>query len=130
MSNTKAMRHLDHEGLIAYGLYRPDGEPIQERAGETDAATIRACVQLLQKSGEVTVRVLLGDVTVSLISDTERVAAVMLPTGHTFMKSASRAMRRALKAASRPATDDEPTQVYRPGEAVMMTPANTSPATP
>ena len=130
MSNTSPLTHLDHEGVIACGLYTIDGNVLHQHAGETDASFIRACVGLLRLSDEPSLRVLAGDTTVSLIYDGDRVAAVMLPTGHTFMKSASRAMRRALKAASRPVADDEPTQVYRPGEAVMMTPANTSPATP
>lgn len=82
------------QGLDAVAVYSPSA-PREMRGDEIWGPTFDACLSLLEKTGESTIRVVLDKSTIMLDKQGEEVAAVAFRTGHAVAKSLRRMIRRA-----------------------------------
>jgi hypothetical protein len=139
MTNTKQpIKYFARADIIAAAIFPPEANsaPAQSKGGEADLSHL-ACVERLARLSDD------GDVVVVMAGATYRgrhmkgVGSVVCAavTGATVCKSSMRMIRRAFmrlqdaaereRLARKPEVDeDERTQVYHPGAAVLMTVAN------
>jgi len=119
--------YFSHVGIVAYAVFNPSGLAIDGHAGATDLEILRAADRLARMSNDGRAFVITGKCTYrACFRRGVGTIAVCHEVGHPIAKSAGRMVARALAAlgSARPDADDEPTQVYHPGAAVLMTPAN------
>jgi hypothetical protein len=139
MINTKQpIEYFKRSDIIAAAIFppEPDSAPTHSKGGETDLSHLASVERMARLSDD-------GDVVVVMAGATYRgrhvkgVGSVVCAaeTGHRVCKSSMRMIRRAFirlgeaaeqaRLAGKPdVDDDERTQVYHPGAAVLMTVAN------
>jgi hypothetical protein len=123
--------YLQREGVVAFAIIHPEGDTSASRAGETDLAILRATDGIARLSIDGCAMAIAGNTTYrSRYVKGVGSVAMCHETGTPIAKSANRMVDRALRAMASRAEDDEPTRVYHPGAAALMTPANDLPATP
>jgi hypothetical protein len=139
----RPIEYFQRPDIIAAAIFPPDvnASPTSSKGGETDVSHL-ACVERLARLSDD------GDVVVMMAGATYRgrhvkgVGSIVCSavTGHSVCKSSMRMIRRAFirlgeaaeqaRLAGKPdVDDDERTQVYHPGAAVLMTVANDGVAT-
>lgn len=94
MSLRANIQHLAAaQGIVAVTVVSPAG-PRELRGDESWSPFLDACFGLLTKSGEKTVRIVVGAHTVVVQASGDEVAAVVISTGHPIAKSLRRMIRR------------------------------------
>ncbi|MCA9655488.1 MAG: hypothetical protein H6712_19255 [Myxococcales bacterium] len=92
----------------------PSG-PREFRGDQQWSSILDAAHSLLEKTGEKTIRLVVGKHTVVLQMEGEETVAVVLPTGHAIAKSLRRMIRRMSKKPrgplARPAAQAAPAQL-------------------
>lgn len=81
------------QGIVAVSVVSPAG-PRELRGDESWAPILDAALSLLEKTGEKTIRLVVGKHTVVLQTENEETVGVVLPTGHAIAKSLRRMIRR------------------------------------
>lgn len=125
------------QGIVAVSVVSPAG-PREFRGEQEWNSILDAAHSLLEKTGEKTIRLVVGKHTVVLQSEGEETVAVVLPTGHAIAKSLRRMIRRMAKKPRgplvRPAVPAQaaaPAQAATPGQAPTQLPgAPSAPSTP
>ena len=118
--------YLKQAGVIAYATFATSGTVSDSHGGETDIAILRSAETIARRSDDGVAVAIVGGCTyrARFVLHVGSVA-VCIETGGPAGKSAGRFMSKALRAMDE-RCEDEPAQIYRPGEAVLMTPANDS----
>ncbi|MEM9454748.1 MAG: hypothetical protein AAGF11_11250 [Myxococcota bacterium] len=81
------------QGIVAVSVVSPAG-PREFRGEESWSSILDAALSLLDKTGEKTIRLVVGKHTIVLQTENEETVAVVLPTGHAIAKSLRRMIRR------------------------------------
>ncbi len=81
------------QGIVAVAVISPAG-PREFRGEQGWSSILDAALSLLDKTGEKTIRLVVGKHTVVLQMENEETVAVVLPTGHAIAKSLRRMIRR------------------------------------
>jgi len=81
------------QGIVAVSVVSPSG-PREFRGDDGWTEILDAALSLLEKTGEKTIRLVVGKHTVVLQTENEETVAVVLPTGHAIAKSLRRMIRR------------------------------------
>lgn len=81
------------QGIVAVCVVSPTG-PREMRGDEAWGPIIDASLSLLEKTGEKTIRLVIGKHTVVMQVEGEETVGVVLPTGHAIAKSLRRMIRR------------------------------------
>ena len=81
------------QGIVAVSVISPAG-PREFRGEDSWSSILEAAHSLLEKTGEKTIRLVVGKHTVVLQTEGEETVAVVLPTGHAIAKSLRRMIRR------------------------------------
>ena len=84
------------QGIVAVSVASPSG-PREFRGDQQWSSILDAAHSLLEKTGEKTIRLVVGKHTVVLQMEGEETVAVVLPTGHAIAKSLRRMIRRMSK---------------------------------
>ena len=84
------------QGIVAVSVVSPAG-PREFRGEQEWSSILDAAHSLLEKTGEKTIRLVVGKHTVVLQTEGEETVAVVLPTGHAIAKSLRRIIRRMAK---------------------------------
>lgn len=89
--------NIDHlaaaQGIVAVSVVSPAG-PTVYRGDESWGPILDASLSLLEKTGEKTIRLVVGKHTIVLQSENDETVGVVLPTGHAIAKSLRRMIRR------------------------------------
>lgn len=95
------------QGIVAVSVVSPAG-PRELRGDESWAPILDASLSLLEKTGEKTIRLVVGKHTVVMQVEGDETVGVVLPTGHAIAKSLRRMIRRMSRKPrgplARPAT--------------------------
>ncbi len=81
------------QGIVAVSVVSPAG-PREFRGEGSWSDILDAALSLLDKTGEQTIRLVVGKHTIVLQTENEETVAVVLPTGHAIAKSLRRMIRR------------------------------------
>jgi hypothetical protein len=81
------------QGIVAVSVVSPAG-PREMRGDESWGPIIDASLSLLEKTGEKTIRLVVGKHTIVMQVEGEETVGVVLPTGHAIAKSLRRMIRR------------------------------------
>ena len=81
------------QGIVAVSVVSPAG-PREFRGEDSWSDILDAALSLLDKTGEKTIRLVVGKHTIVLQTENEETVAVVLPTGHAIAKSLRRMIRR------------------------------------
>lgn len=81
------------QGIVAVSVVSPAG-PREFRGEDAWSSILDAALSLLDKTGEKTIRLVVGKHTIVLQTENEETVAVVLPTGHAIAKSLRRMIRR------------------------------------
>jgi intracellular sulfur oxidation DsrE/DsrF family protein len=81
------------QGIEAVAVFNPSG-PREVRGDERWTAVLDAALNLLGKTEEPTIRLVVGKHTVVVQTEKDETVAVVLPTGHAIAKSLRRMIRR------------------------------------
>lgn len=81
------------QGIVAVAVTSPAG-PREFRGDDVWSSILDAALSLLDKTGEKTIRLVVGKHTIVLQTENEETVAVVLPTGHAIAKSLRRMIRR------------------------------------
>ena len=105
------------QGIVAVSVVSPAG-PRELRGDESWTPILDASLSLLEKTGEKTIRLVVGKHTVVMQVEGDETVGVVLPTGHAIAKSLRRMIRRMSRKPrgplARPATGTSP-QLSAPG---------------
>lgn len=113
------------QGIEAVAVVHPNA-PREFRGDENWSAVLDAALNLLDKTDESTIRLVVGKHTIVVQTEKEETVAVVLPTGHAIAKSLRRMIRRMsrkVRAPLRPAG-------VAASAAAAAGPSSASPATP
>lgn len=120
MSLRANIEHLEAaQGIEAVAVLSAAG-PREVRGDTSWSAVLDGALSLLDKTGEPTIRLVVGKHTVVVQTEKEETVAVVLPTGHAIAKSLRRMIRRMsrkVRPPLRPADTARPAQVSPPGVA-------------
>lgn len=115
MSLSANIEHLyAASGIEAVTVVSPHN-PRGFRGAESWAPVLDAAMSLFTKTGEPSVRLVVGTNTIVVQKENEETVAVVLPTGHAIAKSLRRMIRRMAKKDRGP--------LPKPAENVVSTPA-------
>lgn len=89
------------QGIVAVAVVSPAG-PREFRGEEEWKPILDGALNLLQKTDESTIRLVIGKHTVVLQTEGEETVAVVLPTGHAIAKSLRRMIRRMSRKVRAP----------------------------
>ena len=122
------LANIDHlaiaQGIVAVAVDSPTGA--REFRGESSwKPVLDAALALLTKTGERTIRLVIGKHTVVLQQENEETVGVVLPTGHAIAKSLRRMIRR-LSRKDRGPVPTRPVETM-PTHATPSTPAASTP---
>ena len=81
------------QGIVAVSVVSPVG-PRELRGDESWTQILDASLSLLEKTGEKTIRLVVGKHTVVMQVEGDETVGVVLPTGHAIAKSLRRMIRR------------------------------------
>jgi hypothetical protein len=81
------------QGIVAVSVVSPTG-PRELRGEESWAPILDASLSLLEKTGEKTIRLVVGKHTIVMQVEGDETVGVVLPTGHAIAKSLRRMIRR------------------------------------
>ena len=105
------------QGIVAVSVVSPAG-PRELRGDESWAPILDASLSLLEKTGEKTIRLVVGKHTIVMQVEGDETVGVVLPTGHAIAKSLRRMIRRMSRKPrgplARPAAATTP-QLSSPG---------------
>lgn len=103
--------NIDHlaaaQGIVSVSVISNDSER-ELRGEESWGPLLEAGVSLLEKTGEKSIRVVVGDHTVVLQAEGDETVGVVLPTGHAIAKSLRRMIRRMSRKVRPPLSRAEP----------------------
>jgi hypothetical protein len=95
------------QGIVAVSVVSPAG-PREMRGDESWGPILDASLSLLEKTGEKTIRLVVGKHTIVMQVEGDETVGVVLPTGHAIAKSLRRMIRRMSRKPrgplARPAT--------------------------
>lgn len=95
------------QGIVAVSVVSPAG-PREMRGDDSWGPILDASLSLLEKTGEKTIRLVVGKHTVVMQVEGDETVGVVLPTGHAIAKSLRRMIRRMSRKPrgplARPAT--------------------------
>lgn len=99
------------QGIVAVSVVSPNA-PRELRGEESWAPVLDASLSLLEKTGEKTIRLVVGKHTIVMQVEGEETVGVVLPTGHAIAKSLRRMIRRMSRKprgplAARPTTSPQ-----------------------
>jgi len=99
------------QGIVAVSVVSPTG-PRELRGEESWAPVLDASLSLLEKTGEKTIRLVVGKHTIVMQVEGDETVGVVLPTGHAIAKSLRRMIRRMSRKprgplAARPTTSPQ-----------------------
>lgn len=80
------------QGIVAVSVNSPNGREF--RGEQSWGPVLEASHSLLDKTGEKTIRLVVGKHTIVLQTEADETVAVVLPTGHAIAKSLRRMIRR------------------------------------
>jgi hypothetical protein len=107
------------QGIVAVSVVSPTG-PRELRGDESWTPILDASLSLLEKTGEKTIRLVVGKHTIVMQVEGDETVGVVLPTGHAIAKSLRRMIRRMSRKPrgplTRPVTGTSP-QLNAPGGA-------------
>jgi hypothetical protein len=107
MSLRANIEHLEAaQGIEAVAVIGAAGREF--RGDETWNALLDGAVSLLDKTGEPTIRLVVGKHTVVVQNEKDETVAVVLPTGHAIAKSLRRMIRRMSRKVRPPLRQAEP----------------------
>lgn len=89
-------------------------EPREFRGDESWKAVLDGALSLLEKTGEPTIRMVVGKHTVVVQTEREETVAVVLPTGHAIAKSLRRMIRRMSRKVRPPLRPEPAAPVLSP----------------
>ncbi len=119
IEHLKAAQGIEAVAVIA------QGETKEFRGDQSWEGVLDGALSLLGKTGEPTIRMVIGKHTVVVQTEREETVAVVLPTGHAIAKSLRRMIRRMSRKV-RPPLRPEPTvisaPVPQPGQPTIKTP--------
>ncbi len=108
MSLRANIEHLEAaQGIEAVAVLSAAG-PREFRGDESWSAVLDGALSLLDKTGEPTIRLVVGKHTVVVQTEKEETVAVLLPTGHAIAKSLRRMIRRMSRKVRPPLRSPEP----------------------
>jgi hypothetical protein len=81
------------QGIVAVSVISPAG-PTELRGDDSWAPILDASLSLLEKTGEKTIRLVVGKHTIVMQVEGDETVGVVLPTGHAIAKSLRRMIRR------------------------------------
>jgi hypothetical protein len=81
------------QGIVAVSVVSPSG-PRELRGDDSWAPILDASLSLLEKTGEKTIRLVVGKHTIVMQVEGDETVGVVLPTGHAIAKSLRRMIRR------------------------------------
>jgi len=107
--------NIDHlaaaQGIVAVSVVSPN-QARELRGDDSWAPILDASLSLLEKTGEKTIRLVVGKHTIVMQVEGEETVGVVLPTGHAIAKSLRRMIRRMSRKPrgplARPATTTSP----------------------
>lgn len=103
--------NIDHlaaaQGIVAVSVATSD-QPRSMRGDDHWSAILDASGALLGKTGEQSIRLVVGKHTIVVQAEGEETVAVVLPTGHAIAKSLRRMIRRMSRKVRPPLTRPEP----------------------
>lgn len=118
MSLFANIEHLAAAQGIAAVAVETASKPREFRGESTWNAILGSAIGLFQKTGETSIRLVIGKHTVVVQRENEETVAVVLPTGHAIAKSLRRMIRRMSKKdrgpLPRPASGLSPTAPSAP----------------
>lgn len=118
------------QGIVAVSVVSPAG-PREFRGEQEWSSILDAAHSLLEKTGEKTIRLVVGKHTVVLQTEGEETVAVVLPTGHAIAKSLRRMIRRMAKKPRGPLARPAVQQAApAPAPTQMPVAAPSAPSTP
>ena len=89
--------NIDHlaaaQGIVAVNVVSPVG-PREMRGDDSWNPILDASLSLLEKTGEKTIRLVVGKHTIVMQVEGDETVGVVLPTGHAIAKSLRRMIRR------------------------------------
>jgi len=132
IDHLKAAQGIEAVAVIGHG------EPRIFRGNESWSAVLDGALSLLEKTGEPTIRMVVGKHTVVVQTEREETVAVVLPTGHAIAKSLRRMIRRMSRKVRPPLRQEAPSIAAAPAQPpvapgqpaspqVSATPESTSP---
>lgn len=130
--------NIDHlaaaPGIVSVSVVTPSN-PREFRGHDVWQPLLEAAVTLLDKTGEKTIRLVVGTHTVVLQTEGEETVGVVLPTGHAIAKSLRRMIRRMSRKVRPPLTRPEaahlaPTSPPAPSAQPVAAPAPAPAAAP
>ena len=125
MSLRANIEHLEAaQGIEAVAVISAAG-PREFRGDGTWSALLDGALSLLDKTGEPTIRLVVGKHTVVVQTEKEETVAVVLPTGHAIAKSLRRMIRRMSRKVRPPLRPVEPAMApnVSPPGVVQATPS-------
>lgn len=132
MSLRANIEHLAaSQGIVAVSVVSPAG-PRELRGDQQWGSILDAAHSLLDKTGEKTIRLVVGKHTVVLQTEGEETVAVVLPTGHAIAKSLRRMIRRMSKKPRGPLVRPAAQAAAAPAPSTAQIPGapTTPPTTP
>lgn len=115
-------------GIVAVSVVSPAG-PRDFRGDEAWNSILEAAHSLLDKTGEKSIRLVVGKHTVVLQTEGEETVAVVLPTGHAIAKSLRRMIRRMARKPRGPVVRPA-AQVAAPAATAQIPSAPSAPTAP
>lgn len=101
-------------------------EPREFRGDDSWKAVLDGALSLLDKTGEPTIRMVVGKHTIVVQTEREETVAVVLPTGHAIAKSLRRMIRRMSRKVRPPLRPEPVAPVMTPSVAAPGQPAQSS----
>lgn len=127
MSLRANIDHLEASGGIEAVAVVSAAGPREFRGDESWSALLDGALNLLEKTGEPTIRLVVGKHTIVVQQEKDETVAVVLPTGHAIAKSLRRMIRRMSRKVRPPLRQGEaarPNAATPPGAAQPQTPAD------
>lgn len=127
MSLRANIEHLEaSQGIEAVAVASAAG-PREFRGDESWNALLEGAMNLLEKTGEQTIRLVVGKHTIVVQTEKDETVAVVLPTGHAIAKSLRRMIRRMSRKVRPPLRQSDatrPAAATPPGAAQPNTPSD------
>jgi hypothetical protein len=108
MSLRANIDHLEASGGIEAVSVTSAAGPREFRGDESWSALLDGALSLLEKTGEPTIRLVVGKHTIVVQKEKDETVAVVLPTGHAIAKSLRRMIRRMSRKVRPPLRPSEP----------------------
>ena len=122
MSLRANIDHLEASGGIEAVAVISAAGPREFRGDESWSALLDGALNLLEKTGEPTIRLVVGKHTIVVQQEKDETVAVVLPTGHAIAKSLRRMIRRMsrkVRPPLRPGEGARPAAASPPGAAAQ-----------